>query len=90
MKAIWKYPFPTTDIATISMPAGAKILCVQTQNNMPCLWALVDIEAEPEFRKIVTYGTGHQHEAIQGVYVGTYLTHGGTLVFHVFDETPPS
>lgn len=86
-KTIWKYPIATTDLQVVQMPAGAEVLCVQVQRGEPCLWALVDPSAEPEFRSVEVYGTGHTVRIDTGVerrYVGTYQLYGGDLIFHVF------
>ncbi len=72
------------------MPIGAKILTVQTQNDIPCLWALVDPQAETEGRNIEIFGTGHPVLSDLGTareYIGTFQMHNGTLVFHVFEYT---
>lgn len=46
MKKIYKYRIEVTDDQNIEMPVGAKILTVQTQNGVPCIWAMVDPNAE--------------------------------------------
>lgn len=88
---IWKYPLEITDTQTVSMPFGAKILCVQTQNNAPCLWALIsnaDSPNSPEPRRIEVHGTGNPIPEQDGwvrLYIGTVQTHGGMMVWHVFE-----
>lgn len=82
---IWKFPLEITDRQTVSMPGGAQILTVQTQNGTPCLWALVDEgESEKEDRSIYTQATGGPFVDDPGdlIYIGTYQL--PTLVFHVF------
>ncbi len=83
MKTIWKFPLEVTDEQTVQIPNGAQLLSVQTQHATPCLWALVDPEAEPKPCIIQTYGTGHPIGEV-GTYLSTYQISGGTLVFHVF------
>lgn len=85
MEAIWKFPLDIEDEVKISMPRGAKILCVQTQRNVPYLWAIVDIEASKEVRTFVIYGTGPQHEKIRGKYIGTFQALDESFVGHVFE-----
>lgn len=86
MKTIWKFALPCVDEAFVSMPVGAQILCVQTQINNPCLWAVVDPDAlTKEVRRFNIYGTGHEIEGEPGTYIGTFQLAGGTLVFHVFE-----
>ena len=82
---IWKYELKTTDVQEISMPVGAQLLCVQLQWCMPCLWALVDVNAPKEKREIRIYGTGNPLPLEPGWYVGTYQSLDGCLIWHVFD-----
>lgn len=84
MRTIYKYPLVRCDLQTIPMPAGAKILAVQTQHDLPYLWAMVDSGSPPEPRDFRTYGTGHDVDQ-EGDYIGTYQLRGGALVFHVFE-----
>jgi len=87
MKTIYKYAVDINDDINVDMPEGAQVLCVQVQNSLPCIWALVDDKA-----KLVPYsfkwrGTGHPCGGIEGdKYVGTVQLHGGALVFHLFQS----
>lgn len=88
-KVIWKYILETTDSQELIMPKGACVLTVQTQNNTPCLWALVNPNAEKESRIFETFGTGHPiccATDMQRNYIGTYQMHGGSFVLHVFES----
>lgn len=83
---IWKYRLTTTDTQYAEMPKGAKILAVQMQNEVPCLWALVDPDQPKMKVKIAIFGTGHPIDERWGLkYIGTYQLNGGLLVFHVFE-----
>ena len=89
MQAIWKQVLDVTDSQIIELPLDSKVLCVQTQNNKPCIWFInyntsntVTVQ-----RKFKIYGTGHTHDWIGGTYIGTFQLSEGTLVFHVFEET---
>jgi len=89
-KTIWKFPLKVTDGQNISMPVGSEILTVQTQNEEPCLWALVDPKATTEIRFFEIFGTGHPVGYDMGVsrkYISTFQLRGGALVFHVFEYT---
>jgi hypothetical protein len=84
---IWKYPIEIIDAQVVEMPEGATILDVQAQDDVPCIWALVDPEKPSETRTILTYGTGHPIDnrvAMSSRHIGTYQIKGGKLVFHVF------
>lgn len=85
MKTIYKYPLKVADTQNVVLPVGAKVLCVQTQNEVPCLWALVDNTFPTEIRCFCTFGTGHEYTGMDLTYVGTYQLSGGELVFHVFE-----
>lgn len=85
MNTIFKYPINITDRQTINIPRNAKILCVQTQHEKPCLWAKVDSDEPLVHRMIITHGTGHPIPETTGEYIGTYQLKSGALVFHVFE-----
>jgi hypothetical protein len=83
---IWKWTLTVADLQSLSIPEGAKLLAVQTQGDMPQLWALVNEKAQIVCRNFATYGTGNpMPDDDPGEYVGTYQMHGGALVFHVFE-----
>jgi len=86
---IWKYQIAISDVQTIEMPAGAKILSLQTQDGTPCIWALCNEEASKELRTFTMYGTGHIIHKDPGTFIGTFQMDGGELVFHVFDPAKP-
>jgi hypothetical protein len=87
MKTIHKFPLKITYLQKIKMPIGAKILCVQSQNETPCLWAIVTTEAPLEERVIEIRGTGHElHGYFAMEYIGTFQLRQGQLVFHVFES----
>jgi hypothetical protein len=88
-RAIWKYDLRARlfDDITVSMPTGARVLCVQVQQGVPRLWALVDTEAPVKARSFRIVGTGHVlgDDADVWRYIGTFQLHRGALVFHVFE-----
>ena len=90
---IWKFELEKEDIQSIQMPVGAEILCLQMQGGKPCIWALVNPQADNETRGFITYGTGHvvPTEPYNHIYIGTYQLFSGDLVFHVFEfKVPPT
>jgi hypothetical protein len=88
MRTIWKYPIDTTSCHEIEMPLNAKILCVQLQNNIPTLWALVETEEPKRIFDILTYCTDDDLIDKKGQYIGTYQLAG--LVHHVFVRPHPA
>ena len=85
-KKIFKYQLETTDVQQIEMQQGAEILCIQTQNETPCIWALVEPNATVVKRAFEIFGTGHNiPENANRKYVGTYQLENGQLTFHCFE-----
>ena len=82
---IWKFPLEVTDEQVVEMPAGAQRLCVQTQGERLCLWALVDPDAPLMSRRFAVRGTGHSIEGDSGTYIGSAQQMRGALVWHVFE-----
>jgi hypothetical protein len=85
VERIWKFPVRVTDLQTIGMPLGAKILSIDVQKEIVCIWALCDEKAEIAKRTIRIYGTGHAIYSDPGTFIGTFQMNGGNLVFHAFD-----
>lgn len=84
--AVWKYAVPMDDTFSIEMPRGAKVLSVAPQTGEVCMWAEVDPDEMMETRRFRMCGTGHPmpvHETRS--FVGTFMVHGGILVFHLFE-----
>lgn len=91
MKQILKYTL--APVITLEMPRGAQILTVREYGDDICLWALVNPNAEKEFRKFIAFKTEHNvPEPDEGpqlnlTYCGSAHLSGGELVFHVFEVT---
>ena len=86
MKTIWKFKLKTYLEQDIEMPTGAIILCLQTQHEIPCIWALVDPDAPKMSRRFITHGTGHPMTETTTCYLGSYQLQMGAFVFHVFED----
>lgn len=89
MKTVWKFTLlDVTDQQEIEMPEGAEILHVGQQFPGSWtleVWALVDPNAPRVARGFVIHGTGHP-VMDGGTHVGSIITAGGQLVWHVFDH----
>ena len=84
---IWKFPLEAKDTQEIAMPIGARVLCVQIQRGIPCLWADRCQEGAPQASRVFfTHGTGHPMPKYPGKYIGTYQIEKSALVFHVYEE----
>jgi hypothetical protein len=88
MRTIYKYQIPIEDEFVLPLPTGARVLCVQVQHSVPCIWALVEGGAgvPTEDRRFALRGTGHpcDDELNGATYIGTFQLHGGGRVFHLF------
>jgi hypothetical protein len=85
MKTIHKYSLEISDTVALDLPKGAKVLSVQNQNNIPCLWALVDPAKPKEKRHFRILGTGQPVGGTAGTFLGTVLLNNGHFVIHVFE-----
>ena len=91
-KTIYKYTLEVKDSQELCLPIGAEILCVQTQNEKPCIWALVDEGVKSETRIIEIFGTGEEiefdasAESNEKIYIGTFQLLTGNFVGHVFEK----
>ena len=84
---IFRFPMEIIDEQILEIPAGAKILAVQTKVHQPCIWALCDDKASIEYRRILIYETGHEIDITGLQYLGTFQIKNlaEVLVFHVFE-----
>lgn len=88
MKTIWKYTLKITEVQKVMIPKGADILCVQTQFDLPAIWAIVDSsETLFDSRIFLIVGTGNPMPANPCEYIGTFQAHRGNFVGHLFEIT---
>lgn len=90
MRTIYKYLIPAysqqadSDIVSITMPLGAKIIEVAVQGNAVYLWAIVDTEASIHAKRFQVVGTGWDLcEFLSQDHIGTVHLNG--YVWHVFE-----
>ncbi len=82
---VFKYQCEVTDKFRMELPEHAQILTVHMQKGFVCIWALVDPDAQMEFRWFRMVGTGHPIDVLEsGSFVGTVFM-GAELVFHLFE-----
>lgn len=87
MKTIYKYELDVRSQLTIKLPDRAQVLSVQTQKNVPYIWALGDPNDPDKDRKFSVFGTGNPVcDANKLRFVGTFQLDGGDLVFHLFEH----
>ena len=90
---IWKTSAPVADRITLEIPEGSTMLSVADQRGgggTLDFWFIADpSQLNKETRTIQVYGTGHPipPDALTTcVPLGTVVTAGGSLVWHVFLE----
>lgn len=87
-KEIWKFPLVIKERQVITVPAHAKILALQLQDETPCIWALVDPTYARKPRTFHMYETGQVfpegREA--DTHIGTVQVDNGRVMYHVFEE----
>jgi len=86
MKTIWKFKFEINDNFELSMPKNAEILTIQIQNNIPCIWAIIDSDQLSEIRYFELYGTGHLLKESKKKYIGSFRMYNDSLIFHLFEN----
>ena len=95
MQTIYKYQITNLDGITLHVPYcgdltfDKQVLHCDVQNDVPCIWALVDNEQEQRAIRVVAYGTGQDgSKAItRGLkHIGSFLMLNGNLVVHAFAE----
>jgi hypothetical protein len=90
---IWRYEInplllDANDETFLSIPEGARLLHVESKDNVPSLWAMVEPQNKRVRRRFFLVGTGHEFPLFHGTYVGQFMVREGrtTLVFHLFDK----
>lgn len=84
MSEVWKFTLRIDDEQLVPMPKDADLLHVADQYGQLALWALVIPTGQPEVkRRILIRGTGAPIWSFP--HVGSVVTAGGSLVWHVFD-----
>lgn len=91
MKTIWKQKLMTgCGEQTYRLPFGVEVLKLDMSGGVPCVWFMVDPDAEPTDFTFVTIGTGHEipTNVLDNMrHIGTYQTldmESNVFVGHVF------
>lgn len=88
-KQVWKFELEIKDYQIIRLPKESEILTAQSQNGIPCIWALVKPNNSNEERFFELFGTGHNIHCDMGIdrkYIGTFQLLNGNLVYHLFER----
>ena len=83
MNTIYKYPIPHLDEQEIQMPLGSEIIRVGLDpREVPCLWAIVDIDKPKAPVRVLTVGTGDVMPSMPYRHIGSFVD--GSFVWHIF------
>lgn len=85
---VFRYRLPITDQPVIHMPDGATVLSLgppRDDSDELDLWAMVDPQRASRPCPFLVVGTGHEVPDDAGSFIGSVTTHGGQLVWHVFE-----
>lgn len=86
MKTIWKFPLKWDSVNEVRGPGAIEPLHFGIQNDVPCLWAAVDPDADTETGRLFQiFGTGHDIPP-STTYVGTAFDE--PFVWHLFEVQP--
>jgi hypothetical protein len=87
MYKIFKYAIGIVDNVEIAMPKYSQIVSFQAQGDTPCIWVMVNPDEEKTVIKhFALHGTGHEiTNSNCKHYIGTCQTHGGRMVWHLFE-----
>lgn len=83
---VLKYQVPAVDSFTLGLPASARFLSVQEQNQLAQMWFEVDMGEQPGVRYFQLVMTGGEVPHA-GAYLGTFQTHNGHYVIHLYEVT---
>ena len=85
MRRIYKYDFIVTDVFTLDLPNIYRVVLVETQGNIPCVWIELDTEEVVEPRTFFLFGTGHAIYSLPlKEHVGSFQQ--GPFVWHLYQE----
>lgn len=86
MRSVWKIVL-NAPVVVSSLPSGARVLTVATENGQPCVWLEVDTTGgQREERTFVGHGTGHPIPSGE-TYLGTaHDVDDAGLVFHIYER----
>lgn len=83
---IYKYPFVVDHRVEITLPEFHKILKVECQNDVACMWVLVNPKSNAVKRAFRIFGTGHiiPSELPWTNFIATFQQR--SFVWHIFKE----
>lgn len=83
MDTVYKYELELTERQVLSLPADARILDIQVQNESLCAWVKLDTEKPERERVILIVGTGNRAPHNAQKHISTVQMNG--FVWHFFE-----
>ena len=88
MKTIFKQKLDICDKQTIELPQDFKILHINEQNGVPCIWYKCTSDAPAVKLDIYCFGTGFRMDGLPSMqYIGTVMIDG--YVWHFYTAPVP-
>ena len=84
IKVIYKFELKPL-VTTVDIPKDARVLTVQTQQNKPYIWVIVDADNPTVRRKFTVQMTGVFFDVSGLRYIGTFQVDEGSFVGHVYE-----
>jgi hypothetical protein len=83
---IWKTELQMSPRTSVLLPRAARVLCVQTQNERPCVWFEFDEEryGVDEITFFIATTGSQFNMPLEAKYLGSFQLSGGTFVGHVY------
>lgn len=88
-KVIWKYELGIGE-TILKVPKDGDIIYLNNQNEIPCLWILVDPKEELITRIFKVVGTGEEIDCGNNsdfpLFVGSFQIVSASFVGHIFEK----
>ncbi len=89
MRTVHKFKLPYGS-NVIDIHEGAETLSVMVQDDVPCLWAIVDTERPVVKRHFIIYATGSElKEPETLLWVATFGHLDNNFIYHCFEIVEP-
>jgi len=86
-ETVHKFEFDDHGIASLDIPADARVVHVAEQDGHARLWIRLKALAPRVPRRFMMIGTGWSNVQPHWPHVGSIMLQGGAIVFHIFEET---
>lgn len=81
---IFERELKLADLQVLTVPWNSKMLTVQVQNGVPCIWYESDPNNSLTDIKIAIYATGQDMPDIKQTYIATFQMEESKKIYHVY------